>query len=103
MGIILQVQPPKKSSKLSQSIEIPADRDLGDWTTSIVITDPSVHTGDSASEDMVVSVFRPDQRQLTMPPPGSPILFRRLKVGLAARKSQRLWESNARSSLTMAS
>lgn len=47
----------------------------------MVITDPSIHTGDVKDEDMVVTLFRRSVDDLpTDALPGTPILFRGLKV-----------------------
>lgn len=52
-----------------------------DFTVSLVITDPSIHTGEMKDEAIVVTIFRPLVEALPMAAvPGTPILFRGLKV-----------------------
>jgi hypothetical protein len=49
----------------------------GDYTRTLVITDPSLYTDDSLSrEDTVVTVFRPNAAELEGFEAGQPVLFR---------------------------
>lgn len=47
----------------------------------IIITDPTIYTGDSSGEDKLIALFRRDISSLPGSiPRGTPILFRKLKV-----------------------
>jgi hypothetical protein len=88
MGMVASVTPPRALSGRFKGMSelfcytVLQDADRPDHIMSLVISDPSsFQGGEPTAEDLVVTIFRKTDRELPVDiQPGTPILFRQIKV-----------------------